>query len=319
MKISSSFLYTLSFLLMSTACTHANNKSHDALRHTELGAITDFINNEISRPEYPSEVLPNDFTHLIQLIGYGHTLQNDRIMYGRSTFNIFNKLVGGAPFVNPYPFATMLENLPRLLKPYVVTFKSTSGHTGVIVDADMFGRLKQTVDDMLFLEFGSRFELFKSDPALFFNNLSEQIIQAAREEVEVERFRQSMVRFIEIGISKMIWDITDSKSIWPNVKKISTSIEELYNTGIIHDINDIDNLCWSLVHRFNYFLDITFERMPESFYHDMKTDIHNEPPLFLRLEEQDICLQNKFDCFKHALLKNEAKSLAYNFQSIVPS
>lgn len=319
MKISASFLPALSFLLLSTSYTHATRKSHDALKHAELGAITDFINYEISKPEYPTEILPNDFTHITQLIGYGHTLQNDRIAYGRSVFNAFDKLIGGAPFVNPYPFSIMLENMTHLLKPYVVTFRSTSGHSGVVMDTDMFDRLKKNVNDMLFSEFGSRFDVFKTDPELFFNNLSEQIIQAAREEIEVERFRQSMVRFIEIGISKMVWDITDPKSIWPNIKKVSESLENLYNSNVVHETSDLDNMCWALVHRFNYFLDITFERMPESFYYDIKADINEEIPLFLRLEEQDICLQNKFDCFKHALLKNEAKSLAYNLQSIVPS
>ena len=237
---------------------------------------------------------------------------SQRQRYVRSVFGIFSKLLGSAQYVNAYAFSLMLEEFPTLVKPYFISYKTEQYLRHVSqLDADMFDRFKETVNNMLYMQFSSQYEFFKNNPEGFFDELSQMIVDVAREEMQTERIRYSMLRFLEIGLRKLIWSYEEPEDIWDNVKTITRQLGMLVENNILEDLNDLDDLYWTLVHRFNFFLDLNAAHLPVTFFENIKNDISANQLLLLDLEEQDICMQTKAECLHYSLLQAEAKSRAY--------
>jgi len=270
------------------------------------------VSTELRSSSYAQHVLPNDFSYLQSLIEHGHRLLN-RQEYLRSVMNIFTKIMGASHYVNAYAFLQMLETLPCHLVPYFNSYKSASSHEYRIgIDGDMFDRFKETVDNLLYIQFSSQYDIFKADPEQFLSGLAEQVVDMAKHELETERLRIAIKRFLELNISKLVWSPEEHDLIWDNVKKIAHLLEELMEKEVITEVNDLDDMYWTLIHRFNYFLDIASTELPISFYQGIKNDIYKEPGIkMLKLEEQDICIQSKEEVLIASLLQAEARRRAY--------
>ena len=65
-----------------------------------------------------------------------------------------------------------------------------------------------------------------------------------------------LVDFLEIAMAKLIWSPEEHEKIWENVKAISRQLEVLIQHNILNDANDLDDLYWTLIHRFCFFLEI---------------------------------------------------------------
>ncbi len=296
------------FVSTYTIKAHDYQRINDEQDPTQLFEV---VKNKLKQPEYAYETLPNDFGYLNQLLSYGHETREPQL-HIRSVFSIFSKLLGGAHYVNAYAFSEMLDDLPRLLQPYFVPYKNHAAlQKKINLDGDMYDRFKEAVNNMLYMQFGSQYEFFKNNPYQFFDELSQQIVDIAQEEGNIERSRYALMHFLEIGISKLVWSPEEQDKIWVNVKKISHQLESLIEHNILEDPNDLDDLFWALVHRFNYFLDVTSASLSTSFYNEVKTDVAEKQLLMLELDEQDMCIQTKANCLSHMLFQAEAKSRAY--------
>ncbi len=272
-----------------------------------------FVSTELRKPSYAQDILPNDFSYLQSMIEHGHRLPN-RQEYLRSVMSIFSKIMMASPYINAYAFLGALEDLPGQLVPYFTCYKEVgSRQYRMGVDTDMFDRFKETVDNLLYIRFSSQYDIFKADPEKFLHGLAEQVVDMAKQELDTERLRITIKRFLELNISKLVWSPEEHDEIWDNVKSISRYLEVLMEKEIIVDLNDLDDMYWTLIHRFNYFLDITSTELPISFYQKIKKDIYQDSSLkMLKLEEQDICIQSKKEVFIASLLQAEARRRAFD-------
>lgn len=281
-------------------------KSRDT-KSVNTQQLFDVVSSELKKPEYAQEVLPNDFSHFNQFLVHGQNIRN-RQEYGRSVFGIFTKIMGGSQYVNAYAFSHMLEALPQTLKPYFRAYKA--GVPTPLDGGDALDRFKEEVNNALYVQFSSHFDFFKSSPELFLSELAQHITDLAAQEINTERMRTATKRFLEMGINKLVWHPDEHEKIWPNIKKITGQLATLMEHNIIDDAHDLDEMYWTLIHRFNYFLDLVGTNMPVSFYADIKRDLQNSQLPLLTLEEQDICIQTKKECLLYGLLQAEAKTRA---------
>ena len=137
-------------------------------------------------------------------------------------------------------------------------------------------------------------------------------IEIVEEEVTVEQLRQTVIRFLEIAISKLVWSPEDEIQTWDSVKKIASQLANLMEYNIIDDINDIDDLFWSLIHRYCFLLNISAVDMPLSFYEKIQEDLAAQQPLLLALEEQEDFIESKSACLYRTLATSKAKRFAYD-------
>ncbi|MGB8367116.1 MAG: hypothetical protein WCD44_02045, partial [Candidatus Babeliales bacterium] len=226
---------------------------------------------------------------------------------------LFSNILKGSEFVNAFQFSdTLLEQLPAALKNYFIVKKVEKYLSNkALYDADMLDRFKEIVNTMLYTKFSSEFEIFKKSPGDFLDILSDEVVQFAEEEMNVEQLRQSIIRFLEISLNKLVWSSEEEEKTWQSVKNISRQLATLMDTNVLVDINDLDDLFWTLIYRYCYFLELSGGNLSVEFYEKVKNDIAGQELLFLELEEEDNFFESKTSYLTRSLLQAEAKSRAY--------
>jgi hypothetical protein len=289
----------MSFLLIGSA----PKESSSVLAHEALTALQD----ELKNPKFVSEVLPNNFCYFKQLLEYNITSLQPRT-FTRSVFKLFTNLLKGCRYVNAYALSDLLESMPPLLKKSFMLYKAELLlHNTTIYELDAYDRFKQSVSHILVSGFNKNYQDFKQNPQEFLEKINREILAINEEEVHVELLRQSVIRFLEISLNKLVWSVDDKEESWTIVKKISHQLAHFIECNIITDVNDLDDLYWTLVHRYCYFLDLNSAELPLDFYQKIKHDIAHDHILLLELEEQDSFIEKKSDFFLKTLLGHEAR------------
>jgi hypothetical protein len=306
--------HLIALLLMCILSIHNTNTHSFQVQHTTNNPenLLKSLQNELKDPSYRTEILPNNFSHLFNLITSGNT-NNQSPTYLRSIIKLFSNMLKGAEYVNAYEFESFMARFPILVQPYFSLNASKSYITQVaLYDAHMFDRFKVTVNNVLYMKFSSEYESFKRNPNEFLEYISSEIVTIAQEEITREQLRQGIIRFAEIALSKLIWDVSNPEKSWDNTKKIATHFATLLEYNILDDLNDLDDLYWSLLTRYCYFIDVTAIDLFPAFYTTIKNDISSGKVLLLELAEQDSFVEPKLSYMQRTIMKAQAQSEAYH-------
>ncbi len=302
-------LISIWFTMLCSASQSKNIKS-DQIQASQL---LQSIQRDLKDPRYRQDILPNNFSYLVQLFGYGVQTKQTR-EFAQDTIGLFSKVLKGSEYLNSYVFNSFLEQMPDLLKHYFVGYQLESTSQLILAnDLDILERLQQTVTTVVYTKFTNDFASCKTDPEQFLNDLSQKIVDATKQEISMEQLRQIIIRFLEVCISKLIWNPKDQEKTWESLKSISHNLATLMEYNIIDDLNDMDELFWSLLHRYRYFLELNNSSMPLSFYAKIRNDIRTKKLMLFELEEQEPFLQSKASCLMHTVLTQEAKKRAYDY------
>ncbi len=304
----------IALLFMSTLFIHNTNVYSFQAQHTTNNreSLLKALQEELKDPSYRTHVLPNNFSHMTNLITSG-SMENQPPAYLRSIIKLFSNMLKSSDYVNAYECESFLKKLPHIVQPYFSLNVSRAYITErTLYDAHMFDRFKVTVNNVLYVKFSSEYEAFKRDPNSFLDMLSSEIISIAQEEVTREQLRQGIVRFAEIALSKLIWNVGHAEKSWATTKKIADHLASLLEYNILDDLNDLDDLYWTLLTRYCYFVDITATDLAPSFYAVVKKDITEGNTLLLELAEQDAIVEPKLLYMQRTLMAAEAQSRAYH-------
>ncbi len=274
------------------------------------------IQKELRDQKYRQEILPNNFSYLLQLLQHGSNTKLER-EFAVSVISLFSKLLKGAEYVNAYSFSSLIEQLPSLTKNYFAPPSIDSAlQNPVFTNLDMFDRIEKSVTDIIYHKFTKEFSQAQNNPQQFLDDLSAKIINITKQEVSMEQLRQAIIRFLEVGMGKLIWNANDPERSWDSVKTISHNLASLMESNIIEDLNDLDELFWTLTHRYCYFLELNSSDVPLSCYKKIKADVQMQHLMLFDLEEQEPFMQSKSDCLLQTILVQEAKKRAYDLNSI---
>jgi hypothetical protein len=267
--------------------------------------VNGFLKGVYNHGDYSKDVLPNSFSHFLQFLEYGKkTKQKDHFI--KSVVRLFNKKLKATTYVNAYAYSRMLEQLPLYVHQYVAPQELRN-----------LKPLKDQVGDLIYGAFVSRFSMCKQNPDMFLSGLSSEILDVINKEgsllqdaVAKEQVRQQIIRFLEVGLSKLVWSPQEPEQVWESVKHIASQLASLPEHHVITDSDDLDDLNWSLVTRFCFFLDIAGDELPATFYTKVKEEVAKHDIPFLETAEQEVNMEKKSDYLMHALLKSEATALA---------
>jgi len=269
------------------------------------------LHYELRDPSYRKKILPNNFSYFSHLITTG-TKQNQPPVYLQSVTKLFANLLKGAEYVNAFAFELLLDTFPANVQPYFASHTTSKYITnGALYDMHMFDRFKAMTGTILYSKFSTEYDAFKQNPAQFLEHISAEIVTIAQEEMNREHIRHAIVRFCEIALGKLIWDVTQPERSWANVKHLSDQLATLLEYSIIDDMNDLDDLYWTLLTRYCYFLDLTATDTEPSFYTHIKQDLATHALLLFDLPEQDSLIETKLSYMQRTLLSAEAQSRAH--------
>ncbi|HRN78421.1 MAG TPA: hypothetical protein PLU71_04225 [Candidatus Dependentiae bacterium] len=278
------------------------------IRSSDVTVIFKQLNN----PNFGTDVLPHNFSYLTNLLEFGKNTHKGRT-YIERVLRVFNRLIKGTPYINAYAFSDMLEVLPGLLEQDFIAHKSKAFlKNSSLLDLDMYDRFKESVNNVLYHNFLSDYDEFKKDPDDFLAGLTTQIIDIVEEEVNIDQLRHVLLRFLELGTSKLVWSPEDQEYVWTSVKKISNQLAKLVEYNVLQDLDDLDDMYWSLIHRFCFFVDMTHTSLDVEFYDAIQHDLTRGELTLVELEEQESWLESKEDCLTRTIKASKAKKLAYD-------
>jgi hypothetical protein len=299
-----------------TGLSFSSSKEEIIIPHKEISTPTAnhlllTMQKDLQDPRYRQDILPCNFSYPTQLLDYG-IKSNQSPQFAYNVFSLFSKLLKGSEYVNAYSFSGFIAQMPDLLKSYFAGYNPESSNQLILAnDLDMLERLQRSVSSIVYTKFSQDFATCKTNPELFLEDLTKRIVMVTTQEVTREQLRQIIIRFLEVGLSKLVWSPRDEEKTWELVKTISQNIASFMQYNIIDDLNDIDELFWTLVHRYRYFLELHSTDMSLTFYQKIKNDIINHKILLFELEEQEPFLQPKSACLLNTILAQEAKKRAY--------
>lgn len=262
----------------------------------------DIFSNEL----YAQEFLPHSFFHLIEFLEYCKDCNqgDSSATIAYAALRLFMNKTKGCRTIADEAILTILERLPDLLEPQL---KKKS--------VNVFDSMKSSLKRTLYTMFLSKFSNFKEEPDIFFDELVDSIIKDidgsswVKMHIETEQLRQTVVRFIDLTLNKIIWTPLDQEASWSNVKLVANKLEELMKHGVINT-DELDDFFQSLIERYIMFLDLAGSDLNQTTLDCIQQDINEKTILLLTLQEQEEFIEPKIARLQKAIDKARPKSIA---------
>lgn len=253
--------------------------------------ITHYFKYTYNHEKYP-EYLPYNFSHMIQFLEFGQEQEQSEI-YAKSILKLFLQKIKSCDFINSYALITAMPKLADALSPYIEKKEAS-------FLADLQKSLKARFSNI----FSTYFSYFQKSPDAFLDALSEQIAKKTNEvqtqqHVDIEQIKKDILRFLETCMNKLIWAPQDAYEAWTAINELAMQAEMFLDKKLLSDVDDLDDLCWSLIHRFVYFIEVSADEIPQEAFIQIVQDIYNEKLILLAIDEQEELITSK----KEYLLK----------------
>jgi hypothetical protein len=254
--------------------------------------ISSFFNYTFNRKEYGTDFLPHNFGHLTQFIQYSQ-LAGQPKEFTEGVLRLFNQKLK----VSPYVSAPALERMLVQTSPY---FEQQ------LAQKDFC--LWQEIKNNLISSFKKRFSFLQKNPSGFFEDVSKELAsKISLELTSPDRVRFTLLRMLTSSCDKLVWSPNDQTKTWESVKKIGAIIERLHKKKVIPDELDANDLYWSLIERYAYFLELVGNRLTMKTCQKIKQDLQDKSCSWLSCAEQEAGLQTKTERLAEALLETEIK------------
>lgn len=272
---------------------------------------------EVFNNKYYHNYLSQNGSHFIEFLELSNELNLDiESLY--TCIRLFYNKIKACEVVDAPVLVQILNPMPTLLEKYFSKLENKIN----------FKDLKQSIEKIILSKLSTYMTNAQINQNIFANELSKEISYITKNEIHSlktekdqiymqERLRSLIIKFLEITLSRLIWDYKNYQPIWGSVCSISNYIERLVEFRIIDHRDDLDDLLWSLVYRFSFFLNLAGSQLPAQFYEEVETDISSGTVFFLELEEQDQAIRTKKEVFLQALLDAKTKSLAFERLGII--
>lgn len=279
-----------------------------------------FIKEEYNKPTYAEE-FSQDATHVVEFLEISDemNLSVDHIYVCLRLF--YNKLKA-AEALDDTVTMQLLNNLPILLKRH---FDNDDDETDSRMDLNF---IKKSSENLILSRLTDHHTQFRATPDLFISNLAHDLCsifnqeqERLKKEVELneyrERLRQTVIRFFETALSKVVWNPKAPEGIWSSFIGIGNGLRSLATNNVIKHMDDLDDMFKSLTLRFCYNVDLFGGALPLQFFDEVDHDLNNGLVLFLEAEEQDAGIKSKKDEIKDHLMQAKTKALAYLKNGII--
>lgn len=259
--------------------------------------ISSFFNHSFNRDEYGKEFLPHNLSHLSQMICHAQE-QGLSHEFTEGAIRLFYQKLKSAPYVSAPAFERFLDQTVPYLE-LQLAYK----------DLALMDEIKNT----LIGSFKAQFSFLQEDPIGFFDHLSKELNETIHTQaISPERARNTLIKFFNSALDKAIWSPDDQLGTWHSFKKIGATIEYLHTIRVIPDRFDANDLYWSLVERYCYFLELVGTKLKLETLQAIKQDIMTSTPSWLMTEEQEAGITNKLEKLARVIAATETRVIAHN-------
>ncbi len=270
-------------------------------------------------PNYARGIYFTDQSLLTDLLQNVNRSNNNARRYVHAVLKTFTNVVKGSDCVTTDSFIKTLQFLAESL-PFYLQSRDYESYTQQIIERDLeaYQRLQGFNQAILLNTFNQNYEDFQLNPIQFLQNIADIVTQAAQEELEIQKLRNTLKIFLELHLNKLIWAYEENEGCWEQVKTIAALLTSLFENNVFDDLNDLDDLFWSLIHRFGHFFEYTYKHCSYSLFDAIKHDLAHGSLLLLDLAEQDACIIKRSECLLHTVMHAEARRRAHDISNAQP-
>lgn len=299
-------LYTQENKIISSSITQCT--THHFLKpitFTQSG-LQLFVKQVYNHPEY-ANFLAHNMHHITQFLQQTASAPYNCIP---SVLHMFGNKFKQTTYINSYAYADLLDEIAPLLQ--------------AAISHNMQDSLKKQISKAMYDQMLYKFDYLKQDPNAYFNELTDAIVKLTHKnpatEVQAIEIRKAIIVFLEITLSKLVWNPTEYKAAWENVLRIAQQLEKI-NATILHNNDDLNALFITILERFYLFLDLSYAEINVEFYSDIQKQVIEQQPLLFTLCNTPLAcnglritseyFQTKLQRFEQILTLAEAKTRAY--------
>lgn len=293
-----------------------NNLELDAFNKTFFNYIKEYYN----KPEF-TDILTYDATDICQFLQISFDFNLDssatyvvlRLFYNKikSCDFILNKATNSVIEGLNEGLGRFFENVPEDI--YKEEIQIIRKNLGKII----LGHLTDQFAQLRFLEKSNIAKQISDDVFRLLHQGVNNLQKKHAEEKTKERLRQMIIRFTEMLLEKTIWDERNSEDIWTSFQLLSDNLQKLALNGIIDEMDDIDDLLWTLTHSFCRFFNSFGITVPTAVYEAIEFDLKKNAIYFLEQPEQEAGIRTKKEHIYDALFKSKIKAYAFEKKGII--
>ncbi|MBM3886562.1 hypothetical protein FJ364_01415 [Candidatus Dependentiae bacterium] len=280
-------------------------------------AFLEYIKQVYNQRAYATHLSQNG-SHVVEFLELGHELNLNAEYLYVGTRLFYNKLKE-AEIIND---TVSLQLLPAFTKYLTSHFEQQDEDYKPKENVEF---LKRHTEEVILYKFTEHFNTFQTNPDSFIDELAHDLAtfyqhqEDTKEQLRIKRnnkqetlmrLRQMVIRFFELVISKTMWNTFQPETIWTSFTVLANGFQNLAQSHILDHMDDLDDLLWSLVHRFNYYIELTGADLPIEFYEKIENDLINRKVFFLEAKEQDEGIASKKQVLIEGLLRGKARAIA---------
>lgn len=228
----------------------------------------------------------------------------------RGLIRLYCNKMKSCEIIDPIVFERLSAVVPHYTKRFFTSTRKSSA---------ALASLQSNVENTILSQLTNRFDDFENDPGSFIGNLSLRLTRlfdqvrdndSCANSVEVMRLQQSIATLYETILSRVLWDMKSPEGVFDSFVKMGQGIITLEEKNILFD-EQAKDLMWTLVHRFNYYLDLTGGSLPISFYEHTIDALKSGAIYFLEQSEEIKEVKTKKQTILDALDKSLIKAVAF--------
>lgn len=249
------------------------------------GGISYYFKYVYNHPEYPN-YLSYSFSHMIEFLEYGIRSGQSEV-FAASVIKMFMQKIKAAPYVEAEAFAQFVPRFANCMKPYIEK-----------KEANFIREMQIVLKEKLSTVFNKYFSYFQQSPDSFMASLAEQIAKqtnqsVTKQHIEVEQLKKDVLRFLETSAGKLVWTAKDDLQIWQTCNRLAHECKVCLDGKVLCNQDALDDVCWSLIHRFCYFVELSSGSLSKDFYARVIHDLQTKPLMLVALDEQEDLMTSK--------------------------
>jgi hypothetical protein len=245
---------------------------------------------------YGTRFLPSCFVHVTDFLAHSKKTENP-CLFAQAVISSFHNALKKSTWTNPYALATLLEELPPLVAPFCIETHQS---------------IKEIIKQELYQALRYNFEELQNNPESFLEKTAETItikIASPTEQILVRELQYSLARFIESALDKLLFDPNEQEYTWKITILLAEHLQALEKSHII-DERTLNQLYWSLLERFVYFINSTGSLLHPATYTLIQENIKTASHHMLHLEEEEAFFVKKSVYLQKALDRGMFKAHA---------
>lgn len=238
-----------------------------------------------NHPEYV-HYLPYSLSHMIQFLEYG-TKSGQSEVFAASIIKMFLQKIKAVSYVEAESFAEFVPKFTQAMKPYLEK-----------KEASFLNEMQVVLKEKLSSIFTKYFSYFQKNPDSFMTSLAEQIAKqtnqsVTQQHVEIAQLKKDVLRFLEMSANKLVWSSKDDLQVWYTCNRLAHECQLCLDQKVLCNPDALDDMCWSLIHRFCYFVELSSGSLNKNFYSQVLHDLQTKPLALVAMEEQEDLMTTK--------------------------